>query len=93
MCLFKCHFYGFLQFLCVCSFLAWFYQAARPPPPKTFPVTVVTTPRIQLKDGRYLAYKELGVPKDKAKHKIVFVHGFRFLHARRLFYNSFSGFR
>ncbi|KAL8505073.1 hypothetical protein ACS0TY_016328 [Phlomoides rotata] len=62
--------------VCFVGFLAWFYQAARPPPPKTFPVTAVTAPRIQLKDGRYLAYKELGVPKDKAKHKIVFVHGF-----------------
>ncbi|KAK6126323.1 hypothetical protein DH2020_039968 [Rehmannia glutinosa] len=26
--------------------------------------------------GRYLAYQEYGVPKDKAKHKIVFIHGF-----------------
>lgn len=61
------------------GFLAWAYQATRPPPPKTcgsehWPP--VTASRIQLKDGRYLAYEEYGVPKDVAKHKIVFVHGF-----------------
>ncbi|KAF1885267.1 hypothetical protein Lal_00029156 [Lupinus albus] len=32
--------------------------------------------RIRLNDGRYLAYREWGVPKDKAKHKIIIVHGF-----------------
>ncbi|XP_057801990.1 uncharacterized protein LOC131017282 [Salvia miltiorrhiza] len=59
--------------------VAWAYQATRPPPPKTSGSKdgpPVTAPRIQLKDGRYLAYKESGVPKDVAKHKIVFVHGF-----------------
>ncbi|KAI3471826.1 hypothetical protein Pfo_030637 [Paulownia fortunei] len=59
--------------------LAWAYQATRPPPPKTCGSTdgpPVTASRIQLKDGRYLAYEEYGVPKDIAKHKIVFVHGF-----------------
>lgn len=61
------------------GFLAWAYQATRPPPPKTCGSEngpPVTAPRIQLKDGRYLAYKEYGVSKDVAKHKIVFVHGF-----------------
>ncbi|KAA8516709.1 hypothetical protein F0562_016785 [Nyssa sinensis] len=33
-------------------------------------------PRIILGDGRHLAYKEHGVPKDVAKYKIVYVHGF-----------------
>ena len=61
------------------GFLAWAYQAVRPPPPKTSGLQdgpPVTASRIQLKDGRYLAYKESGVPKDVAKHKIVFIHGF-----------------
>lgn len=31
--------------------------------------------RFKLKDGRYLAYRERGVPKDKAKFKIIIVHG------------------
>ncbi|KAL3642676.1 hypothetical protein CASFOL_013491 [Castilleja foliolosa] len=59
--------------------IAWAYQATKPPPPKTCGSTngpPVTASRIQLKDGRYLAYVEHGVPKDMAKHKIVFVHGF-----------------
>jgi len=33
-------------------------------------------PRIRLRDGRHLAYIERGVPKDKAKYKIIIVHGF-----------------
>ncbi|KAL0410095.1 UNVERIFIED_CONTAM: hypothetical protein Slati_3599200 [Sesamum latifolium] len=63
----------------LCGFLAWAYQAARPPPPKTCGSAdgpPVTASRVQLKDGRYLAYQEYGVAKDIAKHKIVFVHGF-----------------
>ncbi|KAI5664771.1 hypothetical protein M9H77_24094 [Catharanthus roseus] len=59
--------------------LAWAYQATRPPPSKLCGSPggpPITAPRIKLKDGRYLAYKEHGVPKDKAKHKIVFVNGF-----------------
>ncbi|KAK6126333.1 hypothetical protein DH2020_039905 [Rehmannia glutinosa] len=54
-------------------------MATQPPQPKTCGSTdgpPVTASRIQLKDGRYLAYQEYGVPKDKAKHKIVFIHGF-----------------
>ncbi|CAI0549933.1 unnamed protein product [Linum tenue] len=31
---------------------------------------------MKLRDGRHLAYQENGVPKEEAKHKIVFVHGF-----------------
>ncbi|KAL6519347.1 hypothetical protein OROGR_018667 [Orobanche gracilis] len=67
--------------LCVSfvGFLAWAYQATRPPQPKTCGSTdgpPITAPRIQLKDGRFLAYKEFGVPKNISKHKIVFVHGF-----------------
>ncbi|KAL1549297.1 hypothetical protein AAHA92_17421 [Salvia divinorum] len=61
------------------GFLALAYQATKPPPPKTCGFEdgpPVTAPRIQLRDGRYLAYKESGVPKDVAKHRIVFIHGF-----------------
>uniref|UniRef100_A0A1J3DQQ8 AB hydrolase-1 domain-containing protein n=3 Tax=Noccaea caerulescens TaxID=107243 RepID=A0A1J3DQQ8_NOCCA len=32
--------------------------------------------RIKLRDGRFLAYKERGVPKEEAKYKIILVHGF-----------------
>ncbi|CAL9000006.1 unnamed protein product [Prunus brigantina] len=34
------------------------------------------SPRIRLADGRYLAYRESGVPKNKANYKIIIVHGF-----------------
>ncbi|KAK9901823.1 hypothetical protein M0R45_001939 [Rubus argutus] len=42
------------------------------------PLTVhpSTAPRIKLRDGRYLAYKEHGVSKQVAKYNIIFVHGF-----------------
>ncbi|KAJ4799373.1 alpha/beta-Hydrolases superfamily protein [Rhynchospora pubera] len=36
----------------------------------------ITSPHIRLRDGRHLAYREYGVPKEKAKYKIVVVHGF-----------------
>ncbi|KAM7272976.1 hypothetical protein ACFE04_027640 [Oxalis oulophora] len=36
----------------------------------------VTSPRIKLIDGRHLAYKESGVPKEIAKFKVILVHGF-----------------
>ncbi|CAK9141696.1 unnamed protein product [Ilex paraguariensis] len=36
----------------------------------------ITAPRIKLRDGRHLAYKEHGVPKETAKYKIISVHGF-----------------
>jgi pimeloyl-ACP methyl ester carboxylesterase len=59
--------------------LAWAYQVTKPPPPMTCGSPdgpPVTAPRFKLSDGRYLAYKEHGVPREKAKHKIVFIHGF-----------------
>jgi hypothetical protein len=58
--------------------LAWTYQAVQPPPPKicgSLDGPPITAPRIKLRDGRHLAYKEHGVPKDEAKYKIIFVHG------------------
>ncbi|CAI9091343.1 OLC1v1026351C1 [Oldenlandia corymbosa var. corymbosa] len=61
------------------GFLAWLFQAIRPPPPRICGSPggpPVTGPRIKLRDGRYLAYLEYGVPKDSAKYKVVLVHGF-----------------
>ncbi|WZY92259.1 hypothetical protein YC2023_064588 [Brassica napus] len=54
------------------------YQALQPPPPKLCGSPggpSITAPRIKLRDGRHLAYKEHGVPRDQAVRKIVFVHG------------------
>lgn len=45
-----------------------------PPPPP--PPAAVSSPRLRLSDGRYLAYMEKGVPRNKANHKIIIVHGF-----------------
>ena len=62
--------------LCI---LAWAYQVIQPPPPNICGSPngpPITAPRIALKDGRHLAYKEHGVPKDMAKYKIIYVHGF-----------------
>lgn len=59
--------------------LGWAYQAIRPPPPKICGSPggpPVTSPRVKLSDGRHLAYKERGVPKEKAKYKIIVSHGF-----------------
>lgn len=60
-------------------FSALLYKQIQPPPSK-IPGTPggppVTAPRTRLKDGRHLAYLESGVPKEKAKYKIIFVHGF-----------------
>ncbi|KAD4384495.1 hypothetical protein E3N88_24663 [Mikania micrantha] len=61
------------------GFAAWAYQSARPPPPRTLGSPdgpAITSTRIKLRDGRHLAYEESGVPKEIAKAKIVFVHGF-----------------
>ncbi|KAK6944026.1 Alpha/beta hydrolase fold-1 [Dillenia turbinata] len=55
------------------------YQAIQPPPPKICGSPggpPITAPRIKLRDGRHLAYKEHGVSKETANYKIVFVHGF-----------------
>lgn len=61
------------------GFLAWAYQGTQPPAPKICGSPggpPVTATRIILKDGRHLAYKEHGVPKDKASYKIIYIHGF-----------------
>lgn len=59
--------------------IALAYQAIKPPPSKICGSPngpPVTSSRIKLKDGRHLAYTESGIPKEKAKHKIIFIHGF-----------------
>lgn len=59
--------------------LGYAYLAKKPPPPKVCGSPggpPVTSPRIQLSDGRHLAYKEKGVPKEEARYKIIVVHGY-----------------
>ncbi|KAK6926585.1 Alpha/beta hydrolase fold-1 [Dillenia turbinata] len=59
--------------------LGWIYKALKPPPPIICgsPGTPpVTSPRVKLSDGRHLAYREIGVPKQDAKYKVIVVHGF-----------------
>ena len=59
--------------------VAWAFQATRPPPPSICGSPggpPITATRIKLRDGRHLAYKEHGVPKETAKFKIIFFHGF-----------------
>lgn len=61
------------------AILGYAYNFIKPPPPLICGSPggpPVTSPRIKLKDGRYLAYRESGVPKQNAKYKIVLVHGF-----------------
>ncbi|KAF5447507.1 hypothetical protein F2P56_033058 [Juglans regia] len=55
------------------------YKSTKPPPPKicgTSNGPPITSPRIRLSDGRHLAYRERGVPKQNAKYKVIVVHGF-----------------
>ncbi|CAI9268663.1 unnamed protein product [Lactuca saligna] len=55
-------------------FLGWIYTRIKPPPPRVFGSPggpPITSPRIQLNDGRHLPYREWGVPKDKANYKII----------------------
>ena len=55
------------------------YKAIRPPPLKICGSPggpPITSPRVKLSDGRHLAYRELGAPKEEAKYKIIVVHGF-----------------
>ncbi|KAK2640718.1 hypothetical protein Ddye_022481 [Dipteronia dyeriana] len=66
----------------VVGLLGMVYQATQlPPPPQQSqspneaPVSV-SSPRIRLSDGRYLAYIEKGVPRNQSYHTIIIVHGF-----------------
>jgi hypothetical protein len=60
--------------------LGWAIQAIlRPPPTKLCGSPggpPLTSPRIKLRDGRYLAYREDGVQRDEAKYKIITAHAF-----------------
>lgn len=59
--------------------LGWAYLAIKPPPPKVCGSPggpPITSPRVQLSDGRYLAYKEKGVPKEVARYRVIIIHGF-----------------
>ncbi|KAH9317153.1 hypothetical protein KI387_018922, partial [Taxus chinensis] len=61
------------------GFLACAYKIIQPPPPSicgSADGPPVIAPRVQLQDGRHLAYKEHGVPKERAKYKIIMMHGF-----------------
>ncbi|GMN34772.1 hypothetical protein TIFTF001_048384 [Ficus carica] len=64
----------------VIGLVSWGYKAIlRPPPPRICGSPggpPITGPRIKLRDGRHLAYKEYGVPREEANYKIVYVHGF-----------------
>ncbi|XP_073002416.1 probable lysophospholipase BODYGUARD 2 isoform X1 [Typha latifolia] len=61
------------------SLSGWLSKAIEPPQPKICGSDggpPVTATRIRLKDGRFLAYSESGVPREKARIKIVYSHGF-----------------
>jgi hypothetical protein len=58
--------------------VGWVYQVTRPPPPTMLGSPggpTVTSSRVRLKDGQYLAYKEAGVDRETAKFKIILAHG------------------
>ncbi|KAI3938962.1 hypothetical protein MKW92_050626 [Papaver armeniacum] len=61
------------------GFVGYAYRAIQPPPPKICGSSngpPITASRVKLSDGRHLAYKEHGVPKDEARYKIAYIHGF-----------------
>ena len=64
----------FVVVLLIGLLLAWAYRVTRPLPPNICG-SPITAPRIKLRDGRHLAYKEHGVPAEVAKYKIIYVHG------------------
>ena len=61
------------------ALLGWSYRALiKPPLPKICGSQngpPITSPRVKLGDGRHLAYREFGVPKQEAKHEIIVIHG------------------
>ncbi|KAK1285515.1 hypothetical protein QJS10_CPB20g01649 [Acorus calamus] len=80
---FHCKNHGMRRFVVVVTIgialLSWFYTTAKPVQPKLCGSPggpPITAKRVYLSDGRYLAYSESGVPKEDAKYKIIFSHGF-----------------
>ncbi|GJN19930.1 hypothetical protein PR202_gb07248 [Eleusine coracana subsp. coracana] len=70
---------GLLVLMVVALVVGWFVNAVRPPTPTpcgTPGGPPVTAPRVRTRDGRYLAYAESGVSRDKARFKVVYSHGF-----------------
>ncbi|KAF8096916.1 hypothetical protein N665_0299s0074 [Sinapis alba] len=67
-----------LIILAVVGLISYYiYKSIKPPPPIPLPENVSKiSPRIKLSDGRHIAYKELGFPKDEAENKIIVVHGY-----------------
>ncbi|GAB2274616.1 hypothetical protein Dimus_009385 [Dionaea muscipula] len=60
------------------SIVIWAYKSLIPPPPKICGKPngpPVTSPRIKLSNGRYLAYKEYGVSRESSKYRVIMVHG------------------
>ncbi|KAG2324206.1 hypothetical protein Bca52824_006934 [Brassica carinata] len=35
----------------------------------------ITSPRIKLREGSHLAYKEHGLPREKSRSIVIFIHG------------------
>lgn len=57
----------------------WLCRAAVQPPPRVCGTPggpPVTARQVRLSDGRHLAYEESGVPRDTARCRVVFSHGF-----------------
>lgn len=55
------------------------YKAIAPPPVKMLNSPdgpQVSAHRVQMRDGRYLAYKEQGVEREAAKRIILSIHGY-----------------
>jgi pimeloyl-ACP methyl ester carboxylesterase len=57
------------------------FKSITPPPPKLLNSSspgglTVTAPRVRMRDGRFLAYKERGVPREIAQYHVISVHGY-----------------
>ena len=55
------------------------FKAITPPPVNelnSLDGPKVTAPRMEMRDGRYLAYQEVGVKREDARHYIVHIHGY-----------------
>ncbi|KAK6138183.1 hypothetical protein DH2020_028067 [Rehmannia glutinosa] len=71
--------FAHIAFGLLVSFVGYAYLAIKPPSPKICGSAggpPVTSPRVKLDNGRHLAYKERGVAKEEAKHKIIVSHAF-----------------